>query len=290
MITKLIWSPWHDPAINLALEEGYLETAEAVGLRLLLYVDEPCVVFGRNQNPWVESAGLLPEFRRISGGGAVVHGPGCLCWSFVGPRGRFGLPEALDFTAAACARSGVACEADARGALHAGGRKVSGSARAYRGGSMLVHGTLLVEADGEVIDAALRSRVEPEWSKALGSTRAAVAGLADFVPGLTVERLAEAFRAESAARGGASVLEPPTEESDLVGRVARHRSRDWVYGRTPPFALRAGSLSYRVEEGLVVAIEAEPGVVVPPRAFAALGRPFECASPAVRGDPARLSA
>ena len=46
---------------------------------LLLYRDEPCVVIGRNQNPWKEvnmeaarRAGV-PWIRRRSGGGTVYH-------------------------------------------------------------------------------------------------------------------------------------------------------------------------------------------------------------------------
>ena len=46
---------------------------------LLLYRDDPCVVIGRNQNPWKEvniraarQAGI-PFIRRHSGGGTVYH-------------------------------------------------------------------------------------------------------------------------------------------------------------------------------------------------------------------------
>ena len=46
---------------------------------LLLYRDSPCVVIGRNQNPWVEvnfkalRAANVPFIRRRSGGGTVYH-------------------------------------------------------------------------------------------------------------------------------------------------------------------------------------------------------------------------
>jgi len=290
MITKLSRSPWRDPAVNLALEEGLLERATPGGLRLHLYINEPSVVFGRNQNPWAESSGVLPEFRRVSGGGAVVHGPGCLCWSFVGSRGRFDLPEALDFVKSACARLGVECAADERGALFADGRKLSGSARAFRGGAALVHGTLLVEADAAALESALEPRAEPAWSKALPSKRARVGTLADLAPGLAMEDAVEVFRAEAAARFGAGAWEAPPEDPELARRVARHRSREWVYDRTPPFAVRSGDLSFRVEEGLVAAIEAEPGKRIPPGAFAVLGRPFDPTRfAAPRGDAATLS-
>ena len=46
---------------------------------LLLYRDEPCVVIGRNQNPWKEvnirasRRTGIPFIRRHSGGGTVYH-------------------------------------------------------------------------------------------------------------------------------------------------------------------------------------------------------------------------
>jgi lipoate---protein ligase len=46
---------------------------------LLLYRDDPCVVIGRNQNPWKEvnlpalNAAGIPFIRRRSGGGTVYH-------------------------------------------------------------------------------------------------------------------------------------------------------------------------------------------------------------------------
>ena len=52
---------------------------------LLIYRDEPCVVIGRNQNPWKEvnfpalRRANIPFVRRRSGGGTVYHVmPSCL--------------------------------------------------------------------------------------------------------------------------------------------------------------------------------------------------------------------
>lgn len=51
---------------------------------LLIYRDKPCVVIGRNQNPWKEinlgalRAAEIPFVRRRSGGGTVYHVSGIL--------------------------------------------------------------------------------------------------------------------------------------------------------------------------------------------------------------------
>ena len=51
---------------------------------LLIYRDDPCVVIGRNQNPWKEVNLVaskrtgVPWIRRRSGGGTVYHVAGVL--------------------------------------------------------------------------------------------------------------------------------------------------------------------------------------------------------------------
>jgi lipoate---protein ligase len=104
-----------DPYINLSLEHFLLQNGHPDSRILFLYVNRPCVVIGRNQNPWVECAlrRLSPEppslygeaglvrssggsaaadgsgevllVRRRSGGGAVFHDQGNLNYSVIVP-------------------------------------------------------------------------------------------------------------------------------------------------------------------------------------------------------------
>lgn len=81
---------------NLALE-NYL--AENVDLKnrniLLMWISEPCIVFGRHQNPWVECnvkealSRDVKVVRRYSGGGCVYHDHGNLNISFITDRQRY---------------------------------------------------------------------------------------------------------------------------------------------------------------------------------------------------------
>lgn len=271
-----------DPAVNLASEEFLLARAAPGSLRLNLYVNDPCVVIGRNQNPWSEASALLPLYRRISGGGAVVHGPGCLCWSFTAHRDEFALEEGLAFVAAAVSRLGsaehpVGLVPDDRGALWHAGRKLCGSARAFRGGGVLVHGTLLLEADSQAIGDALCGMTLAS-SRAVPSRRSPVAGLADFLPGLGLEELVGSIRAEALSRWPslAEVASPAPEE--LAPLASRHRDWSWTHGETPAFTqeFREGPLraALHVEKGIVASLETRAGEPAPARALALLGRPF----------------
>ena len=101
-----------DPYLNLSLEHYLLQNAHPESKILFLYANRPCVVIGRNQNPWVECAlqklhreplslngkagtvdgsedgGGTQEVllvRRRSGGGAVFHDEGNLNYSVIVP-------------------------------------------------------------------------------------------------------------------------------------------------------------------------------------------------------------
>ncbi|KAL1854261.1 hypothetical protein Plec18167_000180 [Paecilomyces lecythidis] len=97
-----------DPFVNLSIEHFLLQKAPQDSKVLFLYINRPCVVIGRNQNPWLETnLGVLqqdcienssPEtdetdsvlyVRRRSGGGAVFHDEGNLNYGVISPRDTF---------------------------------------------------------------------------------------------------------------------------------------------------------------------------------------------------------
>lgn len=98
-----------DPYVNLSLEHFLLQKTPAQSTVLFLYTNRPCIVLGRNQNPWLEvNLGLLrtrgskegnPEessmvgdvdlVRRRSGGGTVFHDEGNVNYSVICPTSAF---------------------------------------------------------------------------------------------------------------------------------------------------------------------------------------------------------
>ena len=53
-MNRIVVSNETDPCYNLALEEELLEQADSGSTLLYLWVNRPCVVLGRNQNPYLE--------------------------------------------------------------------------------------------------------------------------------------------------------------------------------------------------------------------------------------------
>ncbi|KAK0317335.1 hypothetical protein LTR82_011658 [Friedmanniomyces endolithicus] len=97
-----------DPYLNLSVEHYLLQKSAPESTILLLYVNRPSIVIGRNQNPWLEvnlallnpsqqsqpeteSPGLgnVDLVRRRSGGGTVFHDEGNVNWTVICPPKAF---------------------------------------------------------------------------------------------------------------------------------------------------------------------------------------------------------
>jgi hypothetical protein len=72
-------STYTDPFVNLAIEDYLFKTTDPEKYILYLWRNKPCVVVGRNQNPFKEcnlqymEENDIPLVRRRSGGGTVYH-------------------------------------------------------------------------------------------------------------------------------------------------------------------------------------------------------------------------
>lgn len=162
-------------AENLALDEALLEEAESAdqpveSLRLW-EPDRPMVVLGRSSR--IEEEVHLgtcrrldvPIVRRISGGAAVLAGPGCLMYTLVlncRQRPRLRAAEGAHrfvLDALAAALKPLARDVWRRGIsdLAAGEHKFSGNSLRLRRNHLLYHGTLLYDFPLELIGRCLKT-------------------------------------------------------------------------------------------------------------------------------------
>ena len=113
--------------------------------------------------PACEAAGV-PVLRRVSGGGTVLQGPGCLNYAVVYP-----IPngESLNVEATNClvmktnqrafkAATGKEIEMAGHTDLAIGGRKFSGNAQRRKSKFFLFHGTTLIDFDLKLVQTLLR--------------------------------------------------------------------------------------------------------------------------------------
>jgi lipoate-protein ligase A len=117
-----------DPYLNLSIEDHILRKSPPHSTVLFLYVNRPCVVIGRNQNPWSEvnlgilnaaigsktlkdtgplNIGSVDIVRRRSGGGTVFHDEGNLNWSITCPRTEFTRDKHAEMVVRALRKQGI---------------------------------------------------------------------------------------------------------------------------------------------------------------------------------------
>ncbi|MBC8206576.1 MAG: lipoate--protein ligase [Kiritimatiellales bacterium] len=253
---------------NLAVEEWLLDHAPSMPV-LFLYVNDPCVVIGKNQNPWRECKLTLmdeegvPLARRISGGGAVYHDPGNLNVSVMVPRTEYVEQKQYDLILQALEARGIRGSKMGPNSLAVEDRKFSGQAFCHRRERTLHHGTILVSTDLARLGRYLGPELDGIETKAVASVPANVVNLSQFAPELTVERLSEVLIEQfNELYGSDGVVECWADEDihknctatqflPIIGKIS---SKDWKLGHTPKFTFQ----DLEVERGRVVNIEGSP--------------------------------
>jgi lipoate-protein ligase A len=162
-----------DPARNLACDEALLDLFETKhiddGLLRIWHPENYFVALGHSNRLNVEvkvpacAAARIPILRRVSGGGAVLQGPGCLNYSLIldgkthDVRNiQTGFRYVLErhrqlFGELTSEEVHIAGISD----LTVAGRKFSGNAQYRKSRYVLVHGTFLVKLDLSMIDDCL---------------------------------------------------------------------------------------------------------------------------------------
>lgn len=246
---------------NLALEDWFYRNSDFTDHHvLLLWRNDPCVVIGRHQNPWIEHNAQIVEkrgialARRNSGGGTVYHDNGNLNLSFFTPRKRYNRRYNLEIISRALYREwGLKTEINKREDIIVEGEfKVSGTAAKLGRPNAYHHCTLLVDVNKSSLSAALERKETGITTNATVSTRSPIKNLIDLNSHIRMEKLINAIGWEF-LRTKALVLEDggrdlvqrqkgfqlinPTDDwfPGLDKLTSAFRSWEWNYGKTPKF-------------------------------------------------------
>lgn len=238
----------HDPAVNLALEEYVLRSAQTDEDFLLFYINAPSIIIGRHQNTleeinssYVDQHGIH-VVRRLSGGGAVYHDLGNLNFSFITNYHHDNFQNFRKFTepvVRSLAKLGVSAELSGRNDILVDGCKVSGNAQYISKNRMVSHGTLLFNSDLSHVSEALHVQASKIASKGVKSVRSRVANISEFISQpLGIEK----FRGHLLGTYFEGITEIPiyplsAQDWEEVHRLAeeRYRSWEWTYGHSPDF-------------------------------------------------------
>lgn len=223
-----------EPARNLACDEALLNLFEAQrpddGLLRLWQPENYFVVLGHS-NHWAAEVVAstcapdeVPVLRRVSGGGTVLQGQGCLNFSLIldcemselrniGSTFRYVLNRHRKLIAAL---TDLQIAVEGVSDLIVSGRKFSGNAQYRKARYALVHGTFLVNFDLARIERYLRMPMkQPDYRQNRPHS--------DFVTNLRidVDRLCEGLRDEWQARALLAVVPLDAIERLVLDRYGR---------------------------------------------------------------------
>ncbi len=248
---KVLVSPFRNPFINLALEDFFLRGGIDLPVAFF-YVNRPCVVLGRFQNPWLECH--LPYLaendiwmvRRQSGGGCVFHDEGNLNYSFIYPEGMIDRRRGVELIQKALARADIPLEISPRHDLWLDGKKISGSAFKQTKDASFHHGTFLISSDLMKLEESLKHTMVPKETKSIASVRSKVMTLQQKFPGVeivdVIDLIANELKTIKCDIEGDLLSQPKVQES-----FNQLTSWDWLWGETPHFEFE----NLKVHKGLI---------------------------------------
>jgi lipoyltransferase/lipoate-protein ligase len=233
---KIFHSRSTNPFFNLAVEDWLLREYPVDEEVWFFYQNEPSIVLGRFQNPWLEAdlSWLKSEgahlVRRPSGGGCVWHDLGNVNFCRVSSQGPLIRDHALKFIQAKIFKHfDIDLEINARFDLvyrmaDQTTRKVSGSAYKQTKDRTLHHGTLLISSDLLKLERSLHSPARLRSTKSIPSVRSMVKNLNELHPLLTPESWLDCL-------GMSEVI----EADDSRFQEGLWSRPEWVMGETPHF-------------------------------------------------------
>ena len=256
-----------DPYKNLAREKYLAETAREGECILYLWQNRHTVVIGRNQNAWQECRTTELEkdgghlARRLSGGGAVYHDMGNLCFTFCVRTQDYDLRRQQRVIVEACRLLGIPAEISGRNDVLTGGRKFSGNSFYSHDGYSFHNGTLLLSVDMANLGKYLNPSKAKLSSKGVASVRSRVINLCDLKPELTLTMMEDAMIAafETVYGGKARAMTAADfDEKRLNELHAQFAAWDWNYGQMRPFTFSCAekfpwgeiTLQFAVKDGL----------------------------------------
>ncbi|KAK9461238.1 uncharacterized protein V1516DRAFT_675395 [Lipomyces oligophaga] len=286
--TEVYISRSNSPYFNLSFE-SYLFSRFPLDVNrrtLFLYTNSPCIVIGRNQNPYRELTSLsalrrhqLPLIRRRSGGGTVFHDTGNLNFCVMMPNSDFDrdvhalmICNAVNNDLSSLGKKLVVNQR--HDIVDETGKKVSGSAYKLERGKAYHHGTMLLNSQLSYISSMLHDPNqirEDSWQTVDGpgveSVKSPVANVGLNMD-LFISRLVSEFkRVYSSEHDGKNVrfVDENTlsdEENAAIEKgCTQLKTWKWTFGMSPkythnfflspPSPSTAAAVSFFIRDGIV---------------------------------------
>lgn len=242
-------------SFNIATEEYLLEVCSSSFFHV--WRNRSAVIVGVNQNTLSEvdleytSLHGIEVIRRMSGGGAVYHDMGNICYTVIAPYEsdkntyeEFCLPviEYLNGL-------GVHAEFTGRNDITVDGAKISGNAQRVKSGRVMHHGTILFDTDLTVLEKALIPSPLKLKSKGIQSVRARVKNVRELCKTkMNADEFYSGLRQHFCKRYKLRVL--TQDDIERIEQIEREKysTYEWNVGKSPVSEFKR---SYKFPYGIV---------------------------------------
>jgi lipoate-protein ligase A len=246
---KYIVNNSNNPRYNLALEEYAFKHLNRDNDYVILWINEPSIIIGKNQNTVEEvNSAFVKEnninvVRRITGGGAVYHDLGNLNFSIITSTNGV---EKIDFKKynipiiKSLEKLGIQCELSGRNDMTIDGKKFSGIAQSIWKKRVLNHGTLLFDSKLDVLSNALNVKQDKIESKGVKSVKSRVTNIRPYltedVDILTFKELLLKYIFEMEGQP-LEEYKLTKEELNNIQKLVdeKYGTWEWNYGESPDF-------------------------------------------------------
>lgn len=260
-----IHSKLSNPYENLSIEHKLIEEIKPNQVILLVYSNEPSVVMGRFQNPWLECdvnkiyQDKVHMVRRQSGGGCVYHDLGNLNFCFIHPQRELQKESNNQIIIKTLRSFDIKAFASGRSDLLVDDHKTykfSGSAFKQKKDRSFHHGTLLINSDLKALNTYLKpSKLQIEGSKSIKSNPSEVINLSQLNSEVTQNNLINVLK-KSFADFYQSEVQNIVLDSRLKGGYFKTlTSWEWMWGETPQFILSYQDIKCVIKKGVILSVD-----------------------------------
>jgi lipoate---protein ligase len=235
-----------DPYFNLATEEYVLKEIDDDSF--MLWRNAPAIIVGKHQNTLAEinidyvNENNIKVVRRLSGGGAVFHDLGNLCFTFTQKGENEKLIDFRRFTEPileVLIKLGINAKFEGRNDLTISGLKFSGNAEHIWKNKVLHHGTLLFSSHMTNLSEALKADPAKFKDKAVKSVRSRVTNISEHLKQpMDVLEFSDLIESHIMEKYPDAVLYDLTEKDhrkiyDLVQK--KYKTWEWNFGYSPRY-------------------------------------------------------